>query len=104
MGILHRKLHSDRGETLVETLASVLIVALTSVIFASTTIAASHMNATAKTADDTFYAELSAAETHTGSMPDTVTVSWSGGAQDFTVTRVGTDSELRSYTYTGGGG
>ena len=99
-----RKLCSAGGETLVETLLSILITALACAVFASMTLASSHLNATAVTEDAALYAELTAAETQSGSISDTVTVSWGAYQQDFSVLRSGSAGELMSYAYAGGGG
>jgi Tfp pilus assembly protein PilV len=105
MGAVKRKISSKAGETLIETLVAVLVVALSSIILVTMTVTASHLNAAARTADQAFYAELSAAESGTGSTATgTITVSWTTGSQSFSVDFVGSGSELKSYTYTGGGG
>jgi len=105
MRFIRDKLHASKGETLIETLVSVLVVALACTIFATMTITSTHLNAAAGAADDLFYAELTAAETQSGSTSsDPVIVSWSGGSQSFSVTRVGADGELKSYQLSVGGG
>jgi len=104
MRVLYGKLASGGGETLAETVVSILIVALASVIFATMTMSASYLNAAAKTADAAYYDQLSAAETRTGAASGTARVSWSGAYQDFAVTITGADGELNSYGKTGGGG
>ncbi len=104
MRFLCRRLSSRRGETLVETLASILIVALAAAIFASMVLSATRLNIAAADADEAFYAELSAAETRAWTSTGTVSVSWSSASQNFSVTLVGADGELRSYTDAGGGG
>jgi len=102
------KLCSKRGETLVETLVSVLIVGLACLAFASMTVAASTINRSAKTADLAFYNELSAAEARSGTTDITVTMSWNWAAtiqsQEYTVKCTGAAGELMSYSVSGGGG
>ena len=57
-----KKLKSRRGETLTETLASILIIALSAAILAGMVSAAARLSAKAKAADATFYQEIQAAE------------------------------------------
>ncbi|NCB62073.1 MAG: hypothetical protein EOM52_00415 [Clostridia bacterium] len=104
MGVIGRKFSSAKGETLAETVASILIIALASVIFATMALSATRLNAAANTADQAFYAELSAAETQTGTVSGTVTVSWGSDSQDFAVTCAGAAGELISYRLDAGGG
>lgn len=104
MRSLCRRLSSRRGETLVETLASILIVAVSAAIFAGMIMSSSRLNTVAKEADDAFYAELSAAETQAATTSGTVSVTWSTGSEAFAVTIAGTSGELRGYTDAGGGG
>ncbi len=91
------KLRCTRGETIVETLASVLIVALSCLIFFTMVMSSSRMNAAAIAADDAFYAQLTAAETHSGDGATFVTVSWGGGYSVFAVLTSGGEGELSSY-------
>ena len=62
MKTLTAKLHSRRGETLVEVLASVLICTLAVLLLMSFAVAAMRIDKTAETGDEAFYAALSAAE------------------------------------------
>lgn len=57
------KLKSQRGETLVETLASIVIAALSVALLFTCVMAASQINRMAQEADAAYYADLTAAET-----------------------------------------
>ena len=104
MRLFYTKLSSGKGETLVETVVAVLVVALASVIFATMTLSASRLNAAAMDADEAFYSELSAVEQQTGTTSGTVTVSWDSTSENFAVMITGADGELRGYADGGGGG
>lgn len=71
---LFTKLSQSRGESLTESLCSVLLVALSSAVLASMIAAANHMNSVAIEQDRAFYQELNAAENRTDSLPGTVSV------------------------------
>ena len=58
------KLRSERGETLVEVLASVLIVTLSVMMLVGSVMASSKMDIDARRLDETHYVGLSNAETH----------------------------------------
>ena len=60
------KLHSRRGETLVEVLASVLICALAVLLLVSFATVSTRINKTAQDSDEAYYAALNDAEAHTG--------------------------------------
>ena len=62
MNMMFRKLRSRRGETLVETLASILVVTLASIVMYSMVTAAADINTTAKRNDQTVQEQLIAAE------------------------------------------
>lgn len=57
------KLKSQRGETLVETMASIVIAALSVALLFTCVMAASQINRMAREADEAYYADLTAAET-----------------------------------------
>ena len=59
---IHQKLRSNRGETLVETLAAILVIGLVSGAFAAGISAAAKMNRRAMEKDDALYAAVTAAE------------------------------------------
>lgn len=56
------KLRNNKGETLVEVLASIVIAALSVALLFSYIMASSDMDKTAREADEPYYAALSAAE------------------------------------------
>lgn len=99
-----RKLRSNTGETLLETLASVLIVGLSCAIFAVMTLSGAKMNSSVKAVDDARYAQLTDAETHAGGTSGSVIISWNGSSQDFPVVYTGTGQELSSYEAGGSAG
>lgn len=79
------KLRSERGETLIEVLASVLIVSLSVMMVAGSVMASSRVDVDAKKMDKTHYAALSNAETHTTATSDTgVKVTISDDPDDIT--------------------
>lgn len=57
-----KKLNQDRGETLVEVLAAVLVASLSIALLFGGIMASSSIGRSARTSDKTFYADLSAAE------------------------------------------
>ena len=62
-----RKLNDNRGETLVEMLASILIAALSVAVLFTCCTAAVEMGKETRAADEAYYEYLSAAEGRTGS-------------------------------------
>ena len=62
---LREKLHSRRGETLVEVLASVLICALAVLLLVSFATVSTRINKNAQDSDETYYAALNDAEAQT---------------------------------------
>ena len=95
-----KKLHSKRGETMVETLAAVLIVGLAAAMLATMVASAVRITSRTKEADAVFYRELSAAEEKTKMVGETnVTISVTGGsaseAKDITL--YGTQDGLTAY-------
>ena len=65
-----KKLKNDRGETLVEVLAAVLIATLSVTLLFSAVMVSSRMDANAKAADSGYYADFSNAENRTGTPLD----------------------------------
>lgn len=63
---LAQKLHSARGETLVEVLAAVLICSLAVLLLVSYATAAARIDKRAQEGDEAYYAALNAAEEHAG--------------------------------------
>ena len=60
------RLRTRRGETLVETLAAILVAALSVGLLLTCVTAADRINRSARAADDDFYQQLDAAEGRTG--------------------------------------
>ena len=70
-----KKLKNDKGETLIEVLASVLIAALSVTLLFSSVMVSSRMDTNAKALDSGYYADFSNAEVQTGTPIDsTITV------------------------------
>ena len=95
---MKKKLSQNRGETLVEVLAAVLIASLAITLLFGGIMASVNLNRSAKTSDETFYADLSAAERQadedkTGS---SIKVTVNGKITDLTVTVYGGEA-VRSY-------
>ena len=63
------KLRSERGETLIEVLASVLIVSLSVMMVAGSVMASSKVDVDAKRLDEAHYAALSRADAHVTPTP-----------------------------------
>lgn len=56
------KVKSNKGETLIETLVSILIAALSVALLTTSVLAAARINKTIREADEEFYSKLAAAE------------------------------------------
>lgn len=72
-----KKLRSRRGETLVESLVSILIIALSSAMFATMVTTAVNINLKTETATAEFYEEFAAAE-DTNATPESATITLNG--------------------------
>lgn len=90
---------NKRGESLVETIAAILIITLASVAFLTLAQTASRLNGEAESAESALMAEQAAAETGSGSAPASVSVVIGGSTVIYNVTAAGDSSEgaLRSY-------
>ena len=82
---MRRKLQNSRGETLVETLAAILIASLSVALLFSCIMASTRMDENARAADKRYYEALSRAEEQT----DKVTLTDAGGTEITTVQVVG---------------
>ena len=85
--MLH-KLQARRGETLIETMAALLVIGLASAVFLTMVLSSSRINERAAIRDGHFYEDLTQAEATTGDVPavgsvtvgeDSVTVDVYGG-------------------------
>lgn len=65
MQLLLSKFKNSRGESLAEVLVAILIIALSSAMFLSMTMASAKINRSVQTSDDTYYAAMSLLEKHT---------------------------------------
>ena len=87
-----KKLKSKRGETLTETLVSILIIAM----------ASARLTKRAEAADAQFYEELSAAEAGRGEDGDAaITLTVGGSSGELPVVISGGSGELKSYRLAG---
>lgn len=94
-----KKLRSNRGETLTETLAAILILTLSSLVLLTMTVTAVRINRMAGQSDKTFHAEIAAVETQQS--PGTGKIEISGYKYD--VVLYGTGGGLTAYGLKGAG-
>lgn len=80
------KLRSERGETLVEVLASILIVSLSVMMVAGSVMASSRVDVETEKLDKKHYEALTNAETHGGDEMTGMTVTIKGSAGTVPVT------------------
>lgn len=103
-----QKLHSARGETLVEVLAAIIVCTLSVLLLASCAMTAMRMNKTAQDYDDGYYDALNYAESRGGVTPDPAATAPASTptATDGTVTveRTGYPASSVPVTYYGGSG
>lgn len=92
-----KKLLSNKGETLTETLVSLIIMTLASIILATLLVSSSRIIGRAKEYDEALNNELNAAELGTGSSSGLVTITVKGEQQTEPVTLTGTAETLMSY-------
>ena len=97
---LKRKLASAAGETLVETLAAILVAALSVTLLVGGVNAAAQIDRAAQTADDDFYADLTAAEGQVEASA-AITVTVTAQSESFTAeidaNLYGREGDLRAY-------
>lgn len=99
---MRKKLRDNRGETLVEVLASILIAALSVALLFSSIMASAGIDRSARASDETYYEALSQAEGQTGAPePLAITVK-NGGAQ--TILNVERYGGKGAYSYAKGVG
>lgn len=91
------KPRAKRGETLVETLAAILIVTLTSLFFLTTVIATVKINRAANVADDSLRVAQEAVETKQNPQKSKITVTAGNQTKDYDVTTYGDSSDLQGY-------
>lgn len=91
------KPRAKRGETLVETLAAILIVTLTSLFFLTSVIAAVKINRAASVADDSLRVAQEAVETKKNAQDSTITVTVGSKTREYDVTTYGDSSDLQGY-------
>ena len=97
---LKRKLVSAAGETLVETLAAILVAALSVTLLVGGVAASGAIDRAARASDDDFYAALTAAEGQDGT-GDLITVTVTAQSESFTAeidaNLYGGEGDLRAY-------
>ena len=91
------KPRAKRGETLVETLAAILIVTLTSLFFLATVITAVKINRAASVVDDSLRVAQEAVEKKQNEQDGKITVTVGGKTKDYDVTTYGNSSDLQGY-------
>lgn len=89
----------QKGETLTETLAAILISALSSALLLTAVMASSKVNKQTEEADLALREQQIAAEEQINGKPDTVRV----GRDSYPVLRYGEDGQLQTYVLNGGG-
>lgn len=98
-----KKLNQDRGETLVEVLAAVLVASLSIALLFGGIMASSSIDRSARTSDETFYADLSAAERQGSSdKTETMTVAVTNGNAKAELNVDVYGKSVRSYAKEGG--
>ena len=82
MNMIVKRLKSNAGETLVESMAAILIFTFASIIMLSMVSSAADINAAAKKADEEYFSQMVVVELAQGTTPGTVTfsVAPSGGS------------------------
>ena len=97
---MRKKLSQNRGETLVEVLAAVLIAALSVALLFGGVMASSTIGRSALTSDKSFYEDLSGAESQKEAGTDlTVTVSREGASTEPTKLTVKRYGGAGAYSY-----
>lgn len=89
---------ASRGETLVETLAAILVVSLTSVFLLTSVMSARKVNDQAGESDQRFRLEMEAVERHENAQSGKIKISTPrDGTSEYAVTVYGQDDALRGY-------
>lgn len=98
-------LRGKQGETLIESLAAILVFTLSSIIFLTMVSSASHINQTVKAEYAVFQSQQQAIENEAGAAEGTLTVSCDGATETFPVCQV-VEGELTAFypKHSGGAG
>ena len=88
-----KKLRANAGESLVETLVAILVLAIASASLATMIMSAMRLNEKADAAQQQLYAEIEIAENRAGTEADLIYV----GSLEVAVEVSGAQDELRSY-------
>lgn len=97
------KLSGKQGETLIESLAAILVFTLSSIIFLTMVSSASHINQTVKAEYAEFQLQQQAIEDETTGAPETLTVSCGSASEEYTVTQVKAGELTAFYPKVSGG-
>ena len=92
-----KKLKSRRGETLTETLVSVLIIAMAAALLATMVGVSTRLTARAGAEDEKFYRELSDAEAGAAAADGEIILTVDGAGRRLRVSVAGGGGELTSY-------
>lgn len=94
----HRKTRAQMGETLLETLVSILVISLSSVVLLTSISASTKINNKVREMDARYQTELKAAEQGMGTLEGTIQVKRKDGvAYSYEVLFAGAPGEIRSY-------
>lgn len=91
------KLRSRRGETLIETLAAILVVVLTSTFFLTAVIATGKINQTTGTSDDSLRTAQESVEKKEIGTDGSITVTVGGKSTTYDVEFYGDSDSLQGY-------
>lgn len=91
------RLKSKKGETLVESMAGILIFTFGSIIMLSMITSAADINTAAKKADEEFFSQMVQVELAQGGTTGTVTISVGSYSDDIEVSISGTTDGLYAY-------
>ena len=94
---------ANRGETLVETLAAILVIALSATLLLQLTMTSTRLNRDVERADGDFRAELAAAEGLQELQAGELTVQGALGVYSYEVEYYGEADALRAYRLPSGG-
>ncbi len=93
------KLRSRRGETLIETLAAILVIVLTSTFFLTAVIATGKINRTTGTADDSLRMVQESVEKKENGADGSIVITAGGKSTAYDVRFYGDSDTLRGYEH-----
>ena len=92
-----KKLKSSSGETMVETLASIFVIAIAAAILAAMIASAVRISSTADARTEELYADLSVAEQGGGTDPASAVIEYDGKSIPVDILQTGKDNFFTSY-------